>query len=147
MLGRGITLTCGSCGKVYTLDEHGYLTADGAVFTHIPHWYDWQRQQVREELEKGIYRMEKDVKIAMLVDTKALYFVGEGKLVHNEEGFQLTGCNGALRYTQGPLTSHTLNSDYYWYEIGDVICIGNKDALYYCFPSGDDVVTKTRLAT
>ena len=28
-----------------------------------------------------------------------------------------------------------------------MICIGNTDALYYCFPKGSDVVTKTRLAT
>ena len=27
-----------------------------------------------------------------------------------------------------------------------MICIGNKDALYYCFPKGGDVVAKTRLA-
>ena len=36
--------------------------------------------------------------------------------------------------------------DYHWYEIGDVISIGNKDALYYCFPKGDVSVTKTRIA-
>ena len=146
MLGQGTTLTCQTCGKVYTLDEHGYLRADGGVFTHIPDWYAWQRQQVRQELEKGTYRMEKKVKIAMLVDTKALYFVGNGTLVHNEDGFHLTGCDGKLNYTQGPLACHSLNADYYWYELGDVICIGNKDALYYCFPEDGDVVTKTRLA-
>ena len=146
MLGRGTTLTCQSCAKVYTLDEHGYLRADGGVFTHIPDWYTWQRKQVRQELEKGTYRMEKNVKIAMLVDTKALYFVGNGTLVHDENGFQLTGCDGKVNYTQGPLACHSLNADYYWYELGDVICIGNKDALYYCFPEDGDVVTKTRLA-
>ncbi|MBQ1412775.1 MAG: 1-acyl-sn-glycerol-3-phosphate acyltransferase [Clostridia bacterium] len=35
----------------------------------------------------------------------------------------------------------------YWYELGDMICIGNSKALYYCFPKeGGDVVAKTRLA-
>ncbi len=144
--GEGVMLTCKACQKAYTLDEHGYLTAEDAAFTHIPDWYNWQRQQVRQELEKGTYKLETHVKIAMLVDTKALYMVGEGKLTHDEKGFRLTGCDGKLDYTQGPLTSHTLNSDYYWYEIGDVICIGNRDALYYCFPTGGDVVAKTRLA-
>ena len=52
-----------------------------------------------------------------------------------------------LVYTQGPLATHTLNSEYFWYEIGDVISIGDKNALYYCFPKIDGVVTKTRLAT
>ena len=145
-VGKGITLTCQNCGKVYTLDEYGYLTAEDAAFTHIPDWYAWQRQQVRQELENGTYHLEREVEIAMLVDTKALYLVGSGTLVHSENGFTLTGCDGKLHYEQGPLACHTLNSDYFWYEMGDVICIGNKDALYYCFPKGGDVVAKTRLA-
>jgi hypothetical protein len=46
------------------------------------------------------------------------------------------------------LASYSLYSDYYWYETGDVICIGNANVLYYCFPKdGRDVVAKTRLAT
>ena len=144
--GKGITLTCHHCGKEYTLTELGYLQAENAVFTHIPDWYAWQRQQVRRELENGTYRLEKKVKIGMLVNTKALYMVGEGVLIHDADGFRLTGCDGKLQYSQGPLACYGLYSDYYWYEIGDVICIGNKDALYYCFPEGGDVVAKTRLA-
>ena len=84
----------------------------------------------------------------MLVDYKALYRVGEGRLTHDKNGFKLVGCDGKLEYTQKPLVSHSLNSDYYWYEIGDIISIGNKDTLYYCFPKGSnvDVVAKTRIA-
>lgn len=84
----------------------------------------------------------------MLVNYSALYMVGEGRLVHTEEGFRLTGCDGKLDYSQGPLASHSLNGDYFWYEIGDMIGIGNRDVLYYCFPKNcGDVVAKTRLAT
>lgn len=146
-VGKGITLTCQSCGKVYTLDELGYLTAEDAAFTHIPDWYAWQRKQVQQELEDGSYRLERNVEIGMLVNTNALYMVGSGKLVHDENGFRLTGCDGKLDYSQGALACYSLYADYYWYEIGDVICIGNKDCLYYCFPEGGDVVAKTRIAT
>ena len=147
MEGKGIMLTCKACGKTYTLDEYGYLTADAPAFTHIPDWYNWQREMVRQELENGAYRLQIPVKIAMLVNTKALYVVGDGELIHDENGFTLTGCDGKLSYTQGPLTSHTLNSDYFWYEMGDVIGIGNRDALYYCFPKDNTPVAKARLAT
>ncbi len=148
--GQGTTLMCYHCGKKYTLTELGYLQAeDGdAAFTHIPDWYAWQRSQVKKELEEGTYRLEADVKIGMMVDYSAIYMVGEGKLVHDENGFTLTGCDGKLNYSQGPLACYGLYADYYWYEIGDVICIGNRDALYYCFPQNcGDVVAKTRLAT
>ena len=45
------------------------------------------------------------------------------------------------------MNSYGLYADYYWYEIADVICIGNNERLYYCFPQGGDVVAKTRMAT
>ncbi len=147
--GKGITLTCHGCGKVYELTEDGYLRAtDGdSAFTHVPDWYAWERRQVRQELESGTYRLEADVEIGMMVDYKAIYMVGSGKLMHDEKGFKLTGCDGQLSYEQGPLACYGLYSDYYWYELGDVICIGNHDALYYCFPQdAGDVVAKTRLA-
>lgn len=146
--GKGTTLTCLACGKVYELTETGYLKAlDGDTkFSHIPDWYEWERQQVKEELENGTYKLDVDVDIGMMVDYKAIYMVGTGRLKHDVEGFHLTGCDGKLDYRQGALANYSLYSDYLWYEIGDVICIGNKDALYYCFPKGGDVVAKTRLA-
>ena len=147
--GKGITLTCHGCGKVYTLTEKGFLeAADGDPrFTHIPDWYKWQRQQVKKELEGGTYRLETDVDIGIMVDYRAIYMVGSGKLVHDENGFRLTGCDGKLDYAQGPVSCYSLYSDYFWYEIGDMICIGNHDALYYCFPKESTIpVAKARLA-
>ena len=148
--GKGTHWICHNCGKVYELTETGRLQAlDGDTrFAHIPDWFRWQRQQVRQELEEGAYRLETRVRIGMMVDYKAIYMVGEGILIHDTEGFRLTGCDGALEYAQPPLACYGLYSDYYWYEIGDVICIGNKDALYYCFPmESGDIVSKARLAT
>ncbi len=147
--GKGVSLTCHNCGKVYTLTEKGFLEAtDGnSAFTHVPDWYAWQRQQVKKELEENTYRLDIPVKIGMVIDFKAVYMVGEGRLTHTNEGFVLDGCDGKLHYEQGPLSCYSLYSDYYWYEIGDVICIGNQEALYYCFPQdGQDVVAKARIA-
>lgn len=148
MEGKGTLLICHACGKEYEMDTLGRLSAKAGntEFAHIPDWYDWQRKTVQKELTDGCYFMELDVDIAVLCDYKALYKVGTGKLIHNENGFVLTGCNGALHYTQSPSASFSLNADFFWYEMGDVICIGNKERLYYCFPKQKDVVTKARLA-
>lgn len=150
MSGKGTEITCDACGKKHTLTEYGYLEAqDGETrFNHIPDWYRWQREEVKKELIEGTYGLDVPVDIIMMVNTDAVYRVGEGRLVHNSEGFHLTGCDGKLDYTQMPKASYSLYSDYYWYEIGDMICIGNQDVLYYCFPKGcKDVEAKTRLAT
>ena len=148
MLGRGTSLTCGACGKAYELTEYGFMkAADGNTeFAHIPDWYRWERECVRREIQEGSYRLDVPVDIYMMVDTKSIYRVGTGRLEHSINGFHLTGCDGRLDYSQKPNASYSLNSDYYWYEIGDMISIGNTDVLYYCFPKEGDVVAKTRLA-
>lgn len=146
--GKGIRLTCHACGQQHEMDEYGQLHClNGETkFAHIPDWYDWQKAQVRAAITEGRYRLESDVTIGMMVDHKALYMVGDGHLTHDENGFILDGCEGKLHYEQSPLASHSLNVDYHWYEIGDVISIGNKDALYYCFPKDGASVTRTRIA-
>ena len=147
-LGKGTSLICRSCGAAYELAADGSLQCKTgqAAFTHIPDWYRWQRQQVRRELEDGTYRLETPVKIGMMVDFRAIYMVGSGKLIHDDSGFHLTGCGGKLDYAQGPLACYSVYADYYWYELGDIICIGNQDALYYCFPEKPDVAARTRMA-
>ena len=149
MNSQGTGITCGHCGKHYELTPLGELQAgEGETeFSHIPDWYAWQRQRVRQEILDGTYRLDIPVKISMMVDFNAIYMVGEGRLTHDRDGFTLTGCDGRLNYTQKPQSCYGLYADYYWYEIADMICIGDNHTLYYCFPkNGEDVVAKTRLA-
>ena len=147
--GRGIQWKCRACGKTYELTEFGTLRAlDGeSAYTHIPDWFTWQREQVKSAIERGEYQLDVDVDIYMMVDYKAMYHVGEGHLLHNAEGFHLTGCNGELDYTQSPLASYSINADYYFYEIGDMISIGNRRHLFYCFPKNTQaIVAKAKMA-
>ncbi len=148
MEGKGTVLKCKACGKEYDMDELGRLKAkDGNTeFSHIPDWYAWERQCVREDIEKGVYSLDTDVSIGLMVDFNAIYMVGDGHLHHDKNGFVLDGCDGKLHYEQGPKACYSCYSDYFWYELGDIICIGNKDCLYYCFPKDMDVVAKTRIA-
>ena len=150
MLGRGVTLACNECGKRYTLDEYGFMVAESGVteFKHIPEWYEWQRSEVRREISEGKYSLDIPVEILATIDTKHIYRIGDGRLTHSISGFTLTGCDGELKYEQRPLASYTLNSDFNWYELGDMISIGNNGIQYYCFPQiPGDIVAKARLAT
>lgn len=149
MEGKGIHLTCHACNKKWTMDEYGQLNAnDGNTeYPHIPDWYKWQRECVRQEIENGTYLLDTEVDIAIQVNLNGVCKIGSGRLTHSEEGFHLVGADGKLDYSQGPTFSHTLYSDYYWYEIGDVIGIGDNEFSYFCFPKKDVSVTKARLAT
>ena len=147
MASRDHTIFCQACGKTYEMDEYGVFSATSGKteFPYLTDWFDWQRAEVRDMIERGDYLWESDVEIGMLVDHRALYMVGSGTLRHDENGFTLDGCDGKLHYEQKPQASHSLNADYFWYEIGDVIGIGNRQALYYCFPK-EGSVTRARLA-
>lgn len=147
-VGKGISLKCSECGAEYELDTSGRLKGINfePAFTHIPDWFAWEREQVREEIQNGTYALDVPCDIAILKDSKALYMVGTGRLHHGVSGFVLDGCEGKLHYEQSPAASYSVNSDYFWYEIGDIVSIGTNDCLYYCFPKEGDIVAKTRLA-
>ena len=149
MHGHGVKISCDVCGKSYTMNEFGELKADSGEteFSHIPDWFKWEREKVRQELLDGSYTLDIPVKIGIMNDFKALYTTGTGRLTHTLGGFRLTGCDGKLDYTQKALSSYTLNADFFWYELGDIICIGDNKALYYCFPESNVPVAKARLAT
>ena len=156
MHASGINLKCDECGATWELTELGKMelksekpseTLAPVLFDHIPDWFAWERQCVRKELEEGTYLLDVPVRIYMIVDFNAMYEVGNGRLKHTNRGFHLTGCDGKLDFRQKPLSSYSVNSDYFFYEIGDMISIGDKNGLLYCFPpEGTDVVAKTRLA-
>ena len=147
--GIGTSLICENCNKEYTLLENGSMKAlsGETEFSHIPDWYAYQREKVKEEIETGSYNLDTEVEIGVMVDFKAIYKIGSGRLTHTKDGFTLKSDDGKLCYTQSSNRSYSLYADYFWYEIGDVICVGDNDMLYYCFPKGDTPVAKVRLAT
>ena len=149
MEGKGIHLTCHACKKKWTMDKYGQLAANEGVteYPHIPDWNKWQRECVRQELENGTYMLDTDVDIAIQVNLNGVCKIGKGHLTHSLDGFHLVGAEGELDYSQSPTFSHTLYSDYYWYEMGDVIGIGDNEFSYFCFPGENVSVNKVRLAT
>ncbi len=149
MEGKGIYITCNNCNAKYELTKYGYLKAVNCkeIFNHIPSWYKWERECVKNEILSNSYNEEIKVAIFILLDYKRIYKVGEGILKHSISGFELIGPDG-LHYFQKPIDTYSLYSDFYWYEIGDVVCIGNFKMRYYCVPlDRKDIVAKLRLAT
>ena len=61
--GKGIHITCSACGKAWELDKFGFIKAlqGDTEFSHIPDWYEWEREQVKQQIEKGEYSFEDEV--------------------------------------------------------------------------------------
>lgn len=163
MVSSGTHIRCAACGADFELTEYGEIRRSDVLnkikkndsgqkeripeFHSIPDWYAWERVSVDLELKTGNYFMRAPVRILTLVNTDAIYHVGSGVLTHDKDGFRLEGCAGALHYIQSALASYSVYADYFWYEIGDMICIGTPQMQFYCFPENTEVnVAKLRLA-
>lgn len=154
MHGAGTKITCQNCGDTHELLPNGRLKKitlnicdDGVDFEFVSDWYRYEREKVLNEIKMGTYKLDIDVDIMMLVDSKSMYRIGSGHLVHSDDGFRLSGADGKLDFRMSVNKSYSLYADYFWYEIGDVIAIGDSKAQYYCFPKTRIPVAKVRLAT
>lgn len=151
MLGKGTKIICEKCGQEHSLTVEGLLEAKDGETKHefVTDWYKWQRECVKKEVLEDTYRLELEVDIMMLVDSKCIYHVGEGILRHDINGFTLKGCDGRLDFSVSSKSTYSLYADYFWYELGDMICIGDAKRQYYCFPKNqkEAIVAKARLAT
>lgn len=149
MKGENHTLTCPNCGKVYELTENGFMKAiEGETeINHVPDWYRWERECVRKEILEGKYNVKEEVEIYMMIDTYNVYSLGDGHLTHDEDGFKLTAFDGKLECIVPSKLTYSVNADFYWYQIADVITVNDAKNSYFCFPkSKKDIVAKMRLA-
>lgn len=150
---HGTVLSCKSCGHQWEMSEYGELQAiEGETYySHVPSWYEWQRQCVKEEVRQGKYSLEVPCKIKSLPNTKGFINVGEGTLVHNNEGFTLKSAwNGADWNLTVPTSAlYSVHIEYnYKVEHRDCIDLSTLKDTFFIYPKGEDFsVTKISLAT
>ena len=85
------TLFCTSCNVAYEMDTLGRLSNKNGEtkFSHIPDWFEWQRANVKNEIQKGEYNVELDVIIESLPNSTGFYRLKDGILKHSDKGFIL----------------------------------------------------------
>ena len=154
MQSSGVELFCPDCGKRWTLLETGYLKAnDGDTkFDHIPDWFEWERAEVRREVESGEYSFSDEVDVHSMPRCYRFMPLGKAKLSHDlENGFVLEGHYRGKDYRiqRTPLQSNSLHVEYDFPHIKpfDCVDISTEDDSFYCFPTKENVVTKLAFAT
>ena len=154
MESEGAELFCTECGKRWYLNEDGTLKAlEGETeFSHIPDWFEWERSEVRAEIERGEYKFEDDVEVYSLPRCYKYEPLGFGKLTHDpEEGFILTGHyrDKDYRIQRTPLQTNSLHVEYDFLRIKpfDLVDISTENDSFYCYTTKKDVITKLAFAT
>ncbi len=151
---RGIELFCKACGKRWQQLENGVLCAvsGSTEFSHIPDWYEWERAEVRQEIENGTYYFEADCHVDSLPNSNGYIRLGNGKIIHDMNGFHLSGISedGNTFSMEKPVASlYSCHIEYdYLGKYGDCIDLNTINDTYYIYPHGDSFsVTKIALAT
>ena len=154
MASKGTELFCTACGKHWNWDEDGNLRAlEGETeFDHIPEWFEWERQQVRKQIEDGTYRYEDEVDVWSLPRVYRYIPLGKAKLTHDaENGFVLEGHyrGEVYRIQRQPLQTNSLHVEYDFGPLKAIDCldISTENDSFYCKPSRSDVITKLAFAT
>lgn len=144
-------LTCTNCNKSWEMSATGEMSAcnGDTEFPHLPDWYEFQRNEVKKEIESGKYVFDTDVEIYELPDSvKGFKYVNNGHLRHDKTGFRL-----AFDQNDKPMEiikhpEYACHIEYNYDKKGPCIDISTSDNTYYVFPKCKDFsVTKVSLAT
>ena len=155
MASSGTTLRCESCGKSWTMSELGELSADRGEteFSHIPDWYEWERANVRGEVEAGTYSTGPlPVRVDSLPNAKRFLPLGEGTMIHDMGGFIVRGTDaeGDPFEMVKPVPSlYSCHIEYeYLGKYGDCVDLNTLEDTWYIYPHDCEFsVTKMALAT
>ncbi len=154
MSSQGTGLFCTECGKRWNLNEDGTLAAlEGETeFSHAPDWFEWERQQVQQQVERGEYAFCDEVDVYSLPRCWRFEKLGSATLRHDpESGFVLEGTyNGkSYRIQRLPLETNSLHIeyDYCYIKPFDCVDISTENDSFYCYPKKKNVVTKLAFAT
>lgn len=140
-------LWCSNCDIVYEMDSFGQLQCmnSDTKFHHIPDWFEWQRKQVRKEIENGSYNVELDVIIESLPNSTGFYRLEDGVLTHTLEGFVLKNPDFVLEKTV--MANFSVHIEYDYFGKGDCVSFSSLNDTYYIYPKNQDYsVTKFHFA-
>ena len=154
MASEGAELYCKECGKRWRLNEDGTIEAlNGETeFSHAPDWFEWERSQVREQIENGEYSFTDKVDVYSLPRCMKFEHLGQATLTHTiDDGFVLEGeyRGSPYRIQREPEGMNSLHVEYDYCYIKPFDCLDistTKDS-FYCYPEKENVITKLGLAT
>ena len=141
---QGADIFCTHCNARWHMDKLGRLESvsallpNGQSFPHIPDWYEWQRGNLHRDIDAGNYRLDANVRVEALPNAKNFIYLGEGRLVHQPEGFSLTFCDygdtqpKTLHFSSA--TAFSVHIEYDYRGKGQCITLSTLDNTYFLYP-------------
>lgn len=147
-------LWCEHCGARWEMDALGRLHGLNVEerFQHVPDWYNWERENVRQEVAAGRYAFEDTVRLERIVSAKTGFeTLGTVKLTHGTDGFRMEGTldNGEpFAFHRSTASMMSCHIEYDFKGRGDAIDLATLHDTYFVFPlTAHNVLTKLHFAT
>lgn len=140
-------LKCSYCSKEWAMDEYGQLAATQGKteFSHIPDWYQFQKDEVKKQLAAGQYRFNGKVRIEAMPSEKGFVDLGTGLLVQGEQEMVLTIADTGQKIVFPH--RNVLHVEYNYRGKGDCIVLSTSECCYYLYPLASECnVTKVQFA-
>lgn len=151
MNSEGSKLWCAHCGSKWTMDTLGELTHDkSGTRVHIPDWYEFERENVRREIENGTYGFSAQAIVDSLPNAKGYIRLGSAQLSHGMDGFSLEGNFDGEPFSlkKTPMSMYSCHIEYEYEGNGDGLDLSTLDDTYYIYPQTKQwSATKVALAT
>lgn len=151
MTTKGSKIKCSSCGAEYEMDELGTLHK-GDESLYIPDWYEWERQNVHKQIDEGKYRFDGKVHIEALPNAVNFVDCGEGRLIHDKDGFTLeyydyrNDKRDTLHFA--PKSTISIHTEYDYRGKGECITLSTYDDTFFIYPRCEGFsATKLQFAT
>lgn len=138
---------CTSCKQTYQMGIYGSLSNISGIskFTHVPDWFNWERNEVRKQIEAGLYDVSIDVIVDMLPNSSGYYRIGEGKLTHNKDGFYLYIDGKDIH--KSVQANFGVHIEYNYFGKGDCLSFSTFDDTFYIYPKDQSYpITKFHFA-
>lgn len=148
MTSKDHKLWCKSCLETYEMDTLGVLknSKGQTLFSHIPDWFNWQKDMVKKEIQSNTYNVNMDVVIDSLPNSTGFYRIGDGVLVHNEHGYTLTHKEFELH--KPVLANFGVHIEYQYFKKGNCISLSTEKDSFYIYPKDQTYpVTKFHFAS
>ena len=165
---KGTKLFCKECGATWKKDELSRLRLEKlqagnkthllahmdetSEYYRISEWYEWQRENVKKEIEEGTYLLDCRVHIEALPNAVNFIDLGEGRLIHKEDGFYLTFTE-YCETEEKTMFFHansmfSIHTEYDYRKKGQCVTLSTTTNTYFLFPRSQGFnATKIQFAT
>ena len=132
-------LKCNHCGIIYDYLENGQLKCTNGDTIHDwpSKWYKWEKECVKQEVLKGTYHFEDDVRVEKLLGAKIGFVPLEGKyhLTHDiNEGIIAKGVDNDFIFKRSSMQSFAIHIEYNFEDRGAFLELADANDTYFVYP-------------